>query len=516
MSFLKELGNQLATIWNRWSQPQRIGMIAAVSVLIAGVVGVGYWAMTPEYVVLADHLSPSQTAAFVNSLEAENISYKFNFSGSSILVSRSELSQARMSASDLIETSDSEMESLDSFWDPTVKQERMARQHETRIARTLEQQRGINKATVHITPSKDSPFVRDLAPAKASVTLDLKRGVPFSGGDASAIVSMVAHSVENLLPENVTVLSTDGRLLSSPAGIEADVSGQLEFRTMLESNLAAKAENLLIPLLGIGNATVRVTADVDFTETERTQKTIDPESKAKISEELRTESVTGANKVALGPPGTSSNLNVGTDAFAPAESGSQEKEEINTTYQYDQTTNLVREAPGKIQRLTVAAVVQLPTDSVEPADSAALGNVATTQTAAITSEQIEKIIRNAVGFDEARGDDIQVVVGTMAGVPDLSPPIGFLDNLDQYVPLVRAASLGMAALSALIFGTIALRKFQPVVIQSAPENSLSPEAVERLNTLSAQMQEHPEAVTTVLATWLDQKEAENPTQRRAA
>ena len=513
MSFLKELTSQLNLIWNRWTKSQRLGIAVSVLMTVLGTLAIGYWAMTPEYVVLADHLSPAQTADYVSALEAGNIAYKLNFSGSAILVARTELNQARIEVRDLIDVEADDSEIADSMWsDPGLHQARFTRQQESRLARTLEQLRAISKATVHITPSASSPFVRDRAPAKASVTVELKKGIPFNGSDAMAIVSTIANSVENLLPENVTVVSTDGRVLSAQRGSQNDVSSQLEYRALLETNLATKAENLLTPLLGFGNATVRVTADVDFTETERTQRTIDPDSKAKVKEELHTESQTAIQPPPFGPPGTSSNLNVPQNTLATPNSGNRESEDLTTEYINGETTDLIREQPGRVKRLTIAAVVQLPEESAvgtEPSISTPAGS-------GISTASVEAIIKNAVGFDESRGDEIHVVAANLAFTPIATAPIPWWDRLDRYTPLVRAASLGLAALVALTLGMAAMRRIKPVVIVSPSANPLAPEVVERLNALSAQMQTHPEAVTTVLATWLDNSSAQPSPTRKAA
>ncbi|MEW4490291.1 flagellar basal-body MS-ring/collar protein FliF [Thalassoglobus sp. JC818] len=517
MDSLKELGNQLQSVWARWTLAQKWLMASATIVSIAVLVVVGYWATTPELVTLANHLSPAQSAEFVSALESSNIDYKLNFAGSSILVSQQELGQARLAVRDLIDIDEAiEEESASSLWtDPSLHQERLARQQEARLARTLQQMKSIRQATIHITQPQISPFVRDQTPAKASVTLELQPGVPFTPSDAGAVASLIAHSVENLSPDQVTILSTDGQLLSATSGIESHVTGQLEYRSQLESRLSAKAENLLIPLLGVGNATVRVTADVDFTEVERTQRIIDQDSKAKVREEIRTESYSNPNPVPLGPPGTSSNLTVNNSPATPHQRGNHESEDLTTEYINGETTDLIREFPGRVKRLTIAAVVQLP-ESEEIAESSAGLSPTETQSGAVTLNDLEAIIQNAVGFDASRGDEIRVVAAKLSGVPAILPPPVFGQNFNDYAPLLRAVSLGVAAIVALILGLITLRKMKPMTISTPQGNSLSPEVVERLHALTEQMQSHPEVVTTILASWLDTEKNPDVSKKRAA
>ncbi|MDB4733513.1 flagellar basal-body MS-ring/collar protein FliF [Planctomicrobium sp.] len=523
MSFLTELSTQLKAIWNRWSQTQRISIVLAIVVSVGSVVGIGYWAMQPQYVVLADHLAPTQTSEYASALESSGIGYKLNFAGSSISVSHSEHSQARLAVRDLIGAeTNTESEVTGSLWsDPAMNQVRLLRQQELRLGRTIQQMKPVREATVHITRPESSPFIRDQKPAKASVTIELLSGVPFSGSDSKAIVSLLSHSVENLTPDHVTVLSTDGRVLSSPNGMEGEVSGQLEYRTMLESNLASKAETLLIPLLGLGNATVRVSAEIDFTQTERKQTKIDTESKGKLKEESHKVTYSGNNPVALGPPGTASNVNI-PPASEKQQDGLHKSEDLTTEYINGETTDVIKELPGKILRLTVAAVVQLPTENPteESTNSSAVADggdaQATTANSVISKQQIESIIRNAVGFDDLRGDQIEVVAATLAATPEIAAPVGMLPFVNNYLPLVKAISLGVAALVALLLGTMVIRRMRPVVVGNSSEETLSPEMIERLNDLSSQMQENPEVVTTVLASWLKSNPESGAERRKAA
>lgn len=188
--------------------------------------------------------------------------------------------------------------------------------------------------------------MRDRESTKASVVLDLKPGAHFTRADAQSIVSLVSHGVEGLDPENVTVLDTEGRLLSSNHGFEADVTGQLEYRRRLEADLAAKAETMLSQLLGPGRAVVRVTADIDFTETEREETTYDPDGKVKLSEEVTSEQTTGMQASAAGAAGTASN--VGGGAGGGSRNPVTTKIESNKTeYANAEVRDRVREAPAK-------------------------------------------------------------------------------------------------------------------------------------------------------------------------
>lgn len=512
MEFLQQLGAQLAALWTRWSLAQRAGMVIATTLSLAAIVGVGYWATQPEYVVLVNQLGPSEAAEVVSLLEADQIAYQLNFAGSAVSVPRQSVSRARLAIKDIVDTRsqiDDEMPGpFDS--DPTLVHHQLQRIRERQLARSIEQIRSVRAATVHISQPEQTPFVRDRAPTKASVILDLRPNSMFTATDAQAITSIVSHGVEGLSADQVTVVDTDGRVLTRAQGIEADVTGQLAYRRSLESDLAQKAETMLASMLGPGHAVVRVTADVDFTETERKETAYDPDIKVKASETLRSESITGSRPAAGGIAGTPSN--VGPRPSSSNDSGSKSTIEENVTeYLNGKVEDSIREAPGKIKRLTVAAIVDL---SAAQSDS---GGAA----AAITQERVQSIIKQAVGFDAVRSDEIEVLVAPLAGIPDLTQGVDPVPFWEQYSDLIKNVSLGVAAILAFLLGLLLIRRMTPVVLDANTQRGLQPETARRLASLSQQAKENPDAVARVLAAWLDEpvdradEQPQQPPQRAA-
>lgn len=508
MEFLNQFRTQLTELWGRWSRAQQVGMLCAVAACLLSVVAVGVWATTPEYVTLSNQLTPQEAAEVIATLEGTGIRYRLNYSGSAISVPKGSLNRARVALKDVLGTSNTDSEGLSNgLWaDPSLNHVRQLRQLEGRLGRSIAQMRSVRNATVHITQPESTPFVREQAPSKASVVLDLKPNSSFSGSDARSIISLVAHSVEKLTSENVTVLDTEGRLLSSPHGMEADVSGQLNYRTRLEADLEDKAETMLTRMLGPGQAVVRVTADVDFTELQRTQTTYDPDTKVKIREEIRSESLSGSAPGTSGAAGANANI---SNLQFQAGGGSNRKLEENTTeYANAETRDAFRELPGRIKRLTVAAVVHL--EDSEHEGTAAAGPV-------ITKEQVESIIKQAVGFDAAREDAIEVLAAPLNGFDEFAPPVGMIPGWEQYAPLIRMASLGIASLVALVLGTMLIRRLKPIVVETSTRDELPAETILRIRELSEQAKANPEAAASVLKAWLDRPaEAEHETRKKAA
>jgi len=512
MEFLNNLTTQLQTLWVRWTVGQRVGMIVAVLLSVVTISGVGYWATSPEYVVLTDRLSPQQAADIVSVLEGQGIQYKLNYAGSSISVPKNAMSRTRLALKDVLGVTPQEVPELsEGIWsDPTMHQARMNRQLEQRLSRSIMQIGSVRGATVHITPGESSPFIRNRAPGKASVVLDLQPGAMFSGTDARSIVSLIAHSVENLDPENVSVLDTSGRLLSNAQGMEADVTGQLSYRSRVESDLASKAEAILTQMLGPGRAVVRVTADVDFTQKQTKETKFDPDAKVKISETTHSETSSGGSRPVKPQPGLPPE-HVDKLAFkADGGSGPTSKIESNTTqYENAKIEDTVSRLPGRISRLTVAAVVQLPEETAG-ADGQAAAQPA------VTTAQIEKIIKQAVGFDASRQDEIEVVSAPLVGNLNLLAPVAPSSGWDQYAGLLNNISLGLAALVALVLGTMVIRRMKPIVVESEPKEALPADVVLRMADLSEEALENPEAIANVMRAWLEEPVEPRVAQKNAA
>ncbi len=515
MDLVTTVATQLRELWSRWNTAQRAGIVTAFVVSVIAVTGVGFWASSPEYVTVADRLSPQQAADVVSTLESSGLRYRLNYAGSSILVSKSDLNRARLALKDIITVKDSEEPTIsEGIWsDPTLHQVRLTRQLESRLARSISQLASVKSATVHLSKGETTPFMRQRPAAKASVVLELAPHTALNAADARAIASMVAHSVENLDVKDVSILDTHGRMLSSSQGLEGDVTGQLSYRTQIEADLASKAEAILTQMLGPGKAVVRVTADIDFTETQSKEVRYDPELKVKVSETTHSESVNGASRPAKsGPVGATPNL----DALAfkaGGGSGGSKMETNTTTYENAKTEDTVHRAPGRITRLSVAAVVQLP----EAPAAAGTDPAAAAVPAAplVTREQVEKIIRQAVGFDATRNDAIEVLSAPLAGNQQFLEPLPVASPWDQYGNLLKNLSLGIASIVALVVGFLVLRRMQPIVLEQEVKGSLPSDMVLRIADLSRQAQEEPETVATIIRSWLEEPSEQRPTQRVA-
>ena len=513
---LKNIGQQLRTLWRQASVQGRVAFVATAVLCVALISGVGFWSSQPQYVPLATNLSPSDAAEILSKLDANGITNQLNYSGSAVLVDKSQFNRARLLVSDVVSTMPDEGAMGSSIWDdPRLAPQKQLEKRERRIAETLTRMDAIETAAVTIGRPEPSPFLRDKEPTTASVVLKLRPNAALSRTMAFAIVATVSNSVEGLDQNNITVTDTRGRILWS-GGFEADaeISHQLDYRRSVEADLASKAERMLLTMLGQSRATVQVTADIDFTSAIRETTTYDPDSKAKTSETIESESTTNNSQAALGPSGTTSNLN-GNQGASTNTPQSSKMEKNTTEYENSKTIDKVKEFGGTIKRLTIAAIVdQSPAASDEEEVSTAASDPP------VTKEQIEAIVKQAVGFDARRNDEIEVLITKLDGAAFanaelLSPGFGWED----YLRLAKQVSLGVAALVSFTLGLLMLRKLRPVVVSSSDENSGSrkEQAADRFLN---QAKENPDALASVISAWLgdsgsDSKDTQENSKRAA-
>lgn len=499
MNFFRQLAQQLQELWINASVSGRVVFVSVAVLSVAMMVGVGIWSSQPEYVPLATNLSPSEAAEMKSKLDAEGISNKLNYSGSALLVAQNQYSDARLIVGDIGPMFDEPEEASGMMWDPYEAPVQRRKRLEQSLARSISQMKSIDFARVHISMAEPTPFVREKSPTKASVVVMPNR----NGGEdpVGAIVGIVVGGVHGLDPENITISDTNGRVIfSGMQSMNDKLDRQLAFRRTVETELAARAERMLSQALGEGKVLIRVTADVDFTNLQRIDTSFDPLAKAKKKESIQTSNVVNPPSAVQGAGGTSENLNPSLGpppAVAPG--GSNKTENIETEYALASTVDTMEKFGGDIKRLTIAAMVDLG-EGVEGG-------------AAVTTEEVEQIIKNAVGYDAARDDQIQVVATSLkTPLVEEAEPAAWNDGWRTWVDLAKSASLGIAAVIALTVFFLIFRRLQPVGGDRSDDVDITAARARAVAEIAAHAKRNPEAVSAILAAWLNSEtpdEADN-------
>jgi len=396
----------------------------AAPLMIAGMVGVitfvSNWATRPDYRVLFSNLSDADSASIVEKLKDQKVGYRIANDGKTIEVSPPEMVdeiRLELAAAGLPKGGNIGFEIFD-----TTKLGRTGFQEELdalrglqgELERTIGAIDVVKAVRVHITRPQRSTFVkRDVLPT-ASVLLRLKVGAELSKQQTKGIANLVANSVERLTAENVTILDAKGNLLNTKE--EADALGgteltRLDYKSKIEASYVKQIESMLGGILGAGKAIARVTADLDFSKFEKEEELFDPASRVTRSERSIEEG-SGASAEG-GVPGVLSNLTNDPGLLTPPDSakGSRRSESVKN-YEVSRAVSKTMSAPGRVQKLSVAVLVDGLYNAVPTGAKDESGNpVVDKQYKPLAPEMIKKIdslVKQTVGFDSTRGDIVTV------------------------------------------------------------------------------------------------------------
>jgi flagellar M-ring protein FliF len=236
----------------------------------------------------------------------------------------------------------------------------------------------------------------------------VKTGRKLNSAEVEGIVHLVSGSVEDLSPEDITVIDSKGELLTRPSDDDVmSISGsQIEYQQGFEKNIVSKIVSILESVAGRDKVKAKVSSSFDFTRSERTEEIFDPERVVVRSEQKSTEK-TRSGLVGGGIPGVSSNLPGGSPGQISSSGGQSEKEDEMINYETSKTITRIVESPVSLERLTVAILV----DGILSSQAGSVENA--DQYIQRSEEDIkyyEDIVKKTIGFSEDRGDEISVTV----------------------------------------------------------------------------------------------------------
>jgi flagellar M-ring protein FliF len=344
---------------------------------------------------------------------------------------------------------------------------------EQELAKTISQIAGIRSARVHLASPKQSVFVRERVPTKASIIITRAPGKQVSSANVQAIISLVASSVPYLAPENVSVVDNYGTLMNEMLG-EAPLGltgAQLQQKQQMEDLYRTRLIQLLAPIVGEANVSAQVSLQLDFTQEEITTEDFDQRDKGpKTRSELYVED-RNSFKDAIGVPGSLSNTppnppqnpaSADTAISDPnkgvSEKGVQVVARSTKNYELDRAVRHTKSAMGNIQKLGVGVLInERPIPAGTKVEKPADGSAAPT-TIPYTQEELDRLnqlVRGAVGFNDKRGDVVTVVATRF------EPPVD-----PDAVPWYKdesLASLANSGVVALLFITFLLFVVRPMI-----------------------------------------------------
>ncbi|WP_243039292.1 flagellar basal-body MS-ring/collar protein FliF [Dyella sedimenti] len=456
-----------------------VGVAAAVALGVAVVL----WSRGPNYGLLYAGLDQKDAAAVTQALQAANTPYTLGPDGASIMVPAADLAAIRLKLASQglpqgsVATATTPGGDSPFGMSDLAERTRYQQMLETDLGNTIAGLQSVRAARVHLALPKPSAFIRDSHEASASVLVTLYPGRQLDASQVAAIVHLVASSVPNLDPKQVSVVDQQGQLLttSDPGSASAIGDARMRLATRLENTYAQRIEELLTPLVGPGKVRAQVYADLDFSETEKATETYGHDHPALRSEQTSSEQRTGTandagipgalsnqppNTVAqptaarpnAGKPATGKGANAAAVATPPPPG--ENSSSATRNYELDRTISHVSDPAGRLARLTVAVVVD---NKTVPGDKGPKSVPFTAQ----ELDHLTTLTRNAVGYSEARGDSVSVINQPFHqdAAPDTALPEqpfwerpGMLDLIKQAAGILVALLVAFGLLRPLLRG----------------------------------------------------------------
>ena len=415
MATPKEMLQQAVTTIKGMTLTQKMIGGAIIFAVLAGLISLAARDGSVGHKVLFSGLTQEDAADVVTFLKDQRVSYKLSEDGTAIMVPADKVHETRLSlaGAGLPHGGGVGFEIFDKTSLGTtdyVQRLNYQRALQGELARTIRQFHQVREARVHIATPKDSVFIEDEKPVTASISVKLQSREKLSPHQVKSIVNLVACAVPGLSSDNITVVDTAGRLLFRKDGSEEAVlsASQLEYQVKLENGLRRKTESMIEEIVGINRVQARVTAEIDFSRMEQTEDIYDPEGQVIRSEQLLSENDVSEGGSTGGIPGVKGDLATYAGAGG-AGSGESSRRRSNLTknYEISKITKHSQAAPGAVRRLSIAVMVDGTYEkAVDKDGNASLKYIARTRE---EMQQFKKIVQRAIGYDEERGDQVEVV-----------------------------------------------------------------------------------------------------------
>ena len=440
----------------------RIAAMVAVAIALVGIFAFLIMRVTaPQMSPLFTDLTFDDSAAIVKELDREGVPYELRNDGNIIMVSKDRVAKLRMGLAEgglpkgggvgyeIFDKSDAL--GTTSF----VQNINSVRALEGELARTIRSIDRVQDARVHLVIPERPLFSRDKADATASIVLKVRGAL--EPQQVRAIRHLVATAVNGLRPERVSIVDEQGQLLADGAGNDpngGDVSSD-ERQAVYEKRVRSQVEAIVSSVVGPGHSRVQIAADFDFNRVTQTSDKFDPDSKVVRSSQTREETSATSdgkdNQVTVGNeiPGGGQRPN----AAAGARGDESRKTEEVVNYEISKTTKTEVIEGGRLNRISVAVLVD--------------GNYVKNDKGEVTYQprgkeeidQISALVRSAIGFDQKRGDQVEVVNLRFAETPaaPITEPAGWLsafqftkDDIMRAIEMVVMGLLGLVVMLMVV------------------------------------------------------------------
>lgn len=394
---------------------RQVTLIMALAICLAIAVFVIIWANQAEYRMLAK-MPTEQLIKTMDNLDANQVDYKHenniisvsadDYQDVKLLLAREGLSDEPSTGNEIL------MQDMGFGVSQRLEGERLKYGREQQLASTIQELQSISRAKVLLAIPRDNIFAKRSKTPSATVVLTMKRGRILNEEEVDAVVDIVASAIQGLTPSRVTVTDQNGRLLNS--GSQSSVSSrsrkEFEIEQKREKEYMDKIDNILIPVVGLGNYTAQADVMMDFTNVEETQRRYNSDLPA-LRSEMRIEDNTIGGLLGGIPGALSNQPPLESDIPENAGGGGNNRQaapgrkhlESTKNYELDEAISHTKQQTGVIRRISVS--VALDYLSAENAD----GEASKVPRSVQELSNIRRLLQGSIGFDLQRGDVLEVI-----------------------------------------------------------------------------------------------------------
>lgn len=453
MATPKEIFEQILSVVNGLSITQKIVGLALVAVVVGGLIALTSAGKETAYKVLFSGLTQEDAGEVVAKLKDQRVPYKLSDDGGAILVPAAQVYEVRLSlAGEGLPRGGGvgfEIFNQTSFGQTDfVQRLNYQRALQGELARTIRNFQQVLEARVHIATPKESVFIEDEKPPTASISVRLRGREKLSPHEIQSIVNLVASAVPGLSSDNITLVDTSGRLLYRKQGDgEGILTGnQLEYQMKIEDTLRQKVETMLEEVVGVNKARARVTAEIDFNKVERTEENFDPEAQVIRSEQLLNEGNQSGSAGQEGIPGVKGELATFAGEGGGGSGGAGfNRSNVTRNYEISKQVRHVQDRGGAVKKLSIAVMVDGEYEKSTDKD----GKASLKYKARSPEEMrnLEKLVKNAIGYNEDRGDQVEVasLPFALSSVPEPEP-----DALEKWRGIAEWLAMPLVYLLATV------------------------------------------------------------------
>ena len=457
---LKLFFEQIKKFFNTMTRSQKIVLFTSTGVLIAGIVFILIISSRVDYAPLFTNLNQQDEASIISYLEQKKIDYKL-VNQTTIEVPKEKVYKLRLElvAAGLpkhgvvgFEIFDKQSFGTTNF----VENINYIRALEGELTRTIDSIGEVKSARVNLAIPKPTVFTEEQSPPTASVVLDLNS--PLSQRQIIAIQKLVAASVPKLTYKNVTILDSEGNLLSKNENEdELLTANELKYKSIVEKEYSQRIKNLLTPILGKGKFVASVDVELDLSKVKKTSVVYDPNSVVVSEENEESTSTSPSNG---GIPGVVSNVGNNTKTTTQSQAKSSKSKSV-TNYDVGKTETVTNEPLIKIKKISVAVVVDGIYQPVKNKKGKIIKYKYEPQSAQ-TIQLIKDAVMKAIGYNKARGDEVSVSSMKFSANGESKKEAGggmVVSSHGIVASLIGYYKYALMALLLFIFYFLFLRKF---------------------------------------------------------